>query len=183
MLRFATEADLPFLKWMLYEAAYPEGVVENRPPFEKGVSDPKVWVYLDGWMRKGDAGLIVTSPAGGPQGAAWYRQFTADKPGYGFIDEQTPELAIALVYHVRGTGLGSQLLHALMTLAHRQGHRQISLHVEHGNTAARKLYERAGFKEVASTEEGIKMLADLTNPPEPPPATPGEEAESRASSG
>jgi RimJ/RimL family protein N-acetyltransferase len=170
VLRFATPEDLPFLKWMLYEAAYPEGVVQDRPPFEKGISDPSVWVYLDGWMRKGDAGLILTSPSGGPQGAAWYRLFSPDAAGYGFVDEQTPELAIALVYYSRGTGLGSRLLHALMTLAHKQGHKRISLHVEHANTAARKLYEKAGFTEYERTDEGIKMVADLTEPPPPLPA-------------
>ncbi|HEX2053940.1 MAG TPA: GNAT family N-acetyltransferase [Actinomycetota bacterium] len=164
MIRFATPEDLPFLKWMLYEASYPEGVVQERPPFEKGLSDPTVWVYLDGWMRKGDAGLILTSQAGGPQGAAWYRLFTADAPGYGFIDEQTPELAIALVYYFRGTGLGTQLLQALMSLARKQGHKQISLHVDHGNTAAQALYEKCGFREAGKTDDGIKMLADLRAP-------------------
>ncbi|HVL50354.1 MAG TPA: GNAT family N-acetyltransferase [Actinomycetota bacterium] len=163
MLRFALEEDLPFLKWMLYEACYPEK--GPRPPFEKGISDPKVWVYLDGWMRKGDAGLIVTSPAGGPQGAAWYRLFTPDAAGYGFYDAETPELAVALVYEARGKGIGTQLTQALMTLARKQGHRRISLGVDRFNPDAERLYRRLGFKEFDRDADGVKMVADLTEPP------------------
>lgn len=161
MIRFANQDDLPFLKWMLYEAAYPE--TGERPPFEKGISDPNVAVYLDGWVRKGDAGLIVATDAGGPLGAAWYRLFSADAPGYGFIDEQTPELITALAYEARGKGIGTQLLRALMTLAQKQKHKQISLSVDRANAGAHRLYQRLGFTEVAS-DDPITMVADLTAP-------------------
>jgi GNAT superfamily N-acetyltransferase len=161
LIRFANQDDLPFLKWMLYEAAYPE--TGERPPFERGISDPKVAVYLDGWVRKGDAGLIVATEVGGPLGAAWYRLFSAEAPGFGFIDEQTPELMIALAYEARGKGIGTQLLRALMTLAQKQKHKQISLAVDQGNTGAHRLYQRLGFTEVDSGDP-IKMVADLTAP-------------------
>lgn len=163
MLRFAHQDDLPFLKWMLYEACYPEGCGE-RPPFEKGIGDPIVANYLDGWVRKGDAGLIVATEAGGPMGAAWYRMFLADNPGYGFFDEKTPELAIAMVFEARGRGLGSELLRNLMSLAIKQGHKQISLCTDIRNNGAIRLYDRLGFKEFGRDEEVVKMVADLTKP-------------------
>jgi RimJ/RimL family protein N-acetyltransferase len=166
MLRFAHQDDLPFLKWMLYEACYPES--GERPPFEKGINKPDVWVYLDGWVRKGDAGLIVATDAGGPMGAAWYRLFTADAPGYAFIDEQTPEAAIAMVFEARGRGLGTQLMRNLMSLANKQGYKQMSLAVDDINPRARRLYERLGFEEVGRNKDGATMLADLTKPiPDP----------------
>jgi RimJ/RimL family protein N-acetyltransferase len=166
MLRFAHQDDLPFLKWMLYEACYPES--GERPPFEKGINKPDVWVYLDGWVRKGDAGLIVATDAGGPMGAAWYRLFTADAPGYAFIDEQTPEAAIAMVFEARGRGLGTQLMRNLMSLANKQGYKQMSLAVDDINPRARRLYERLGFEEVGRNKDGSTMLADLTKPiPDP----------------
>ena len=164
MLRFATQEDLPFLKWMLYEACYPEGI-GPRPPFETGISDPTIWVYLDGWMRKGDAGLIATSPAGGPLGAAWYRLFSPEAPGYGFIDAQTPELAVAMTYEARGRGIGTQLMRALLMLAHKQKHKQISLACDLKNAGAYRFYERLGFKVVDKDEEVYKMVADLTESP------------------
>jgi GNAT superfamily N-acetyltransferase len=170
VLRFAHQDDLPFLKWMLYEACYPEGCGE-RPPFEKGISDPIVANYLDGWVRKGDAGLIIATEAGGPMGAAWYRMFPADKPGYGFFDEKTPELAIAMVFEARGRGLGSELLRNLMSLANKQGHKQMSLGVDDVNPRARRFYERLGFEETGRKEDGVIMVADLTKPiPDPKPA-------------
>jgi GNAT superfamily N-acetyltransferase len=168
VLRFAHQDDLPFLKWMLYEACYPEG--GERPPIEKGISKPDVCVYLDGWVRKGDAGLIVATDAGGPMGAAWYRLFTAAAPGYAFIDEQTPEAAIGMVFEARGQGLGTQLMRNLMSLANKQGHKRMSLGVADINPRARRFYERLGFEEVGRKEDGTIMVADLTKPiPDPAP--------------
>ncbi|MEX2586396.1 MAG: GNAT family N-acetyltransferase [Actinomycetota bacterium] len=163
MLRLANQDDLPFLKWMLFEASYVDQ--DNRPSFDMGLSDPTIAVYLEDWPRRGDLGLIVTNQKNAPLGAAWYRLFTVDKPGYGFIDEHTPEIAIALRPDVRGQGLGSKLLESLIQIARKQGHRQISLAVEHTNPRARRLYERLGFVEVDGNEEESKMVLDLRQDP------------------
>lgn len=160
MLRFANPDDLPFLKWMLFEASYIDH--EHRPSFDLGLSDPAIAVYLDGWPRPGDIALIATNENNAPLGAAWYRLFTADKPGYAFIDEQTPEIAIALRPDARGQGLGSRLLESLIQVAKKQGHRRLSLAVEHTNTGARRLYERLGFTEVERDDDQSKMILDLS---------------------
>ncbi len=41
----------------------------------------------------------------GNVGAAWYRLFKEREPGYGFVDEQTPELSIAVVPSLPRQGL------------------------------------------------------------------------------
>ena len=64
----------------------------------------------------GDTAVIALVD-GFPVGAAWYRLFKAATPGYGFVDEQTPELAIAVVPNARGKGVGSALLDALLERA------------------------------------------------------------------
>lgn len=56
---------------------------------------------------------------------------------------------IALTAPFRGRGIGSTLLRALLDEAAATG-RKVSIHVERGNPA-RALYERLGFRQVAST--------------------------------
>ena len=48
----------------------------------------------------------------------------------GFVDETTPELAIAVVPSRRGRGIGETLLEALVERARAEGHRALSLSVE-----------------------------------------------------
>ena len=75
--------------------------------------------WLDGWMRPGDLGIIATTTDGAPLGAAWCRRF--DASNYGFVDDATPILAIAVDEPHRNRGLGSALLTALATAARQTG--------------------------------------------------------------
>jgi ribosomal protein S18 acetylase RimI-like enzyme len=95
-----------------------------------------------------------------PVGAAWYRLFTTGRPGYGFLDEETPELTIAVVPSKRGRGFGEQLLSALLEQAREDGHEAMSLSVEKDNPAV-KLYQRFGFEPVREMDSTVVMRADL----------------------
>ena len=121
--------------------------------------------YVRAWGRPGDTAVIALA-GGFPVGAAWYRVFSADEPGYGFVDERTPELAIAVVPSQRGRGVGEQLLLALIERARQAGYTSLSLSVEPGNPA-RKLYERHGFEVVDEGAEAWTMVARLASNPEP----------------
>ena len=70
--------------------------------------------------REGDIALVATEN-GHPVGAAWLRAFRADAPGYGFVDEQTPEVTISIVPSRRGHGLGQELLDALLAIERERG--------------------------------------------------------------
>jgi ribosomal protein S18 acetylase RimI-like enzyme len=107
---------------------------------------------VKGWGRPGDTVLIAVDDAF-PVGAAWYRLFRRDLPGYGFVDEETPELAIAVVPSRRGRGIGEALLEALCDRARQDGYRALSLSVERENPALRGFYEAHGFA-VAGSGEG-----------------------------
>ena len=112
--------------------------------------------YVNNWGRQGDAGLIAWE--NGPIGAAWYRGFPASAPGFGFVDEQTPELTIAVVPSRRGGGLGAQLMDALLERARKDGHSGISLSAERGRTG---LYERYGFRPIEEKDGTVTMKASL----------------------
>ena len=104
VIRRGGRQDVRFLRDMLHHAYY----WRERNPGRAGTGRQ----YVKGWGRPGDTALIAVDD-GFPVGAGWYRLFRREQPGYGFVDEETPELAIAVVPSRRGRGLGDALLNAL----------------------------------------------------------------------
>ena len=157
-IRPATKDDDDFLKTMLYEAARwnPDW---PREPMAEVLDDPVLQRYQEGWGRPGDGGMIAELD-GEPVGAAWYRLFTADAPGYGFVDERTPEVSIAVQPLHRRKGIGGTLLRAAMVNAREEGHQTLSLSVAVHNRS-RMLYQRVGFEKVGEQGESWTMLVNL----------------------
>ncbi|NKY88463.1 GNAT family N-acetyltransferase [Nocardia veterana] len=145
-LATATPADEPLLWAMLFEAAH--AAEQNMTTPDELRALPELARYVEGWGRNGDLG-IVGGPDGGA-GAAWLRLFPADNPGYGYLDDAVPELAIGVAPRLRGTGLGTALLRRLLTEA-RERYDAVSLSVRQSNPALR-LYERLGFDIVAGSQ-------------------------------
>jgi ribosomal protein S18 acetylase RimI-like enzyme len=150
-VRRATNADEQFLRRMVHAALY---VPPGRPPFPDWVLDePDIRHYYRGFGRRpGDAGRVAVTESGECVGAAWVRLLTSDDPGYGYVDDDTPELTIAVTAPHRGAGLGSTLLADLLLEVPR-----CSLSVDARNPA-RALYERFGFEEVSFDGNSITML-------------------------
>lgn len=142
-VRPVESGDLPFLWEMLYEAAAVDATTRAMGR-EKALSLPTVRKYLADWGRAGDVGRIATDEGGVPLGAAWYRLFPADEPGYGFVAATIPELTISVHKNARGLGVGGALIQALLSAASEQGYSALSLSVDRQNPA-RRLYERYGF--------------------------------------
>jgi ribosomal protein S18 acetylase RimI-like enzyme len=145
--------DVRFLRDMLHHAYYWK---ERAPDAGPG----PVALYVKAWGRPGDTAVIAID-AGFPVGAAWYRLFGAERPGYGFVDERTPELAIAVVPSARGKGVGTALLEALLGRAREAGYPTISLSVDRNNAGAIELYERHGFARVGEDADSLTMLASI----------------------
>ena len=145
--------DLRFLRDMLHHAYY----WKERAPEDTGPGP--VALYVKAWGRPGDAAMIAID-SGFPVGAAWYRLFPLDEPGYGFVDDGTPELTIAIVPSRRGRGLGRGLLEGLLAQARDDGFARISLSVEPDNDAIH-LYEHHGFAKVGERAGAWVMLATL----------------------
>ena len=116
--------------------------------------------YLQGWGRPGDTAVLAEDLHRGRLGAAWYSLVTSEEPGYGFVDDQTPEVALAVVPDHRGRGVGGALVREPRDPASSQGYSALSLSGEKGNPALRR-YERNGFVKPFETEDEWTMGADL----------------------
>lgn len=153
VVRRGTTQDVRFLRDMLHHATY---LQERMPDAGPG----PVQLYVKAWGRPGDTAMIALVD-GFPAGAAWYRLFRGDAPGYGFVDEVTPELAIAVVPSARGIGVGSALLVALLERARADGHAALSLSVARENDAAIALYRAHGFEQVGESADALTLRVAL----------------------
>ena len=151
MTRKGSAADVPFMRSMLAHAyAWRVNALEADIPLTR---------YVDNWGRRGDVSIIAHE-TGNRVGAAWLRLFPASEPGYGFVDEQTPELSVAVVPSRRRHGLGQELMDGLLTAARAAGHQAVSLSVE-ADSPAVSFYERNGFERVRDADGGVVMIKRL----------------------
>lgn len=156
-LRTARSVDGGFLVDMLaLTAAWRPG--DPTPSRGEILVHPEFARYMDGWPRTGDVGIV--SEAGLPVGAAWFRCFTADDPGFGFVSPEIPEISIAVVAFWRGRGIGRLLLEALNDLGRGAGHEQLSLSVEPDNPAVAH-YRSVGFERVGASGGADTMVIRL----------------------
>jgi ribosomal protein S18 acetylase RimI-like enzyme len=153
MIRRGSSADAPFMRSML---AHAYGWRVNA--FD---ADIPLTRYVDNWGRPGDLALIAHE-TGNRVGAAWLRRFRENDAGYGFVDEETPELSIAVVPSRRRHGVGQELLDALLEKARAEGYAAVSLSVEE-NSRAVAFYERNGFERVRESAGGVVMRRALTS--------------------
>lgn len=149
--------EIPFLGDMLYEAIFvPEGM--ERLPRDI-IKQPELYKYIEDFGRIGDYCLVALSDDK-PAGAIWTRLFPADNKGYGFVDEETPELSMALYAPYRGKGIGKQLLREMIELLTRKGYRNVSLSVDKENFAY-DLYGKFGFTTFESAGKSAIMIKAL----------------------
>ena len=152
--RSAGPEDFIFLATMLGEAAVwrPD---KPTPTADQVLADPRYSMYLAGWPRPGDYGLIAEQDV--PVGAAWYRTYTEASHGHGFVTEAIPELSIAVIASRRYEGIGRRLLADLISASQSQGYPALSLSVREANPA-RRLYESMGFVPVKKLGSSWTMV-------------------------
>lgn len=152
-------ADLPFVREMLHAAAFWRAAAD-APSIDAALSEPELARYVQGWGRRGDDGLIARVGER-PIGAIWVRRFDDAARGYGYVDELTPELSIAVAEAYRGRGVGRCLMAAMLAQLRIRGNGQVSLSVEVDNPA-RLLYESLGFLERRTAEGAVTMVRTLS---------------------
>ena len=157
-VRTAKREDSRALTDALVEARnWNPGVTEPRVSI---MADPAVRRYIANWGRPGDAGVVAEDSEKTPIGACWYRLFSAQEPGFGFIGTGVPELILGVSPVWRAQGVGRALLQEVLERARSAGFARISLSVQKGNYAHR-LYRSEGFSVVESRGSADVMVHSL----------------------
>ena len=154
-VRSSESKDLPFLRQMLYEAAYWRGGI--RPDFEVGLSTPEFRKLLADWGRDGDL-AVVAEDASQPVGAARLRFWDDRDHSFGYVSSDVPELGIGVVETYRNMGIGRRLMERLLSDVAHAGTERVSLSVERDNPALH-LYEALGFKVIGTVGNAYTMVA------------------------
>jgi ribosomal protein S18 acetylase RimI-like enzyme len=159
VIRQLSPSDQRFLWEMLYQSLH---VPEGSPPFPRSVvNQPEIARYVRAWGRADDMGFVAVDVCSGePVGAAWLRLLKGDERGYGYVDDETPELGMAVLPEERGRGVGSELLGRLLESA-GVVYRSVCLSVSADNPAVR-LYGRAGFERVRECGTSLTMVKRLS---------------------
>jgi len=156
--RFYKQDDFPLLEKLLYESIFqPEG---SEPLPYDIIKKPEINNYIkDFGQKKGDF-CMFAELYGETIGAAWLRILDGEIKGYGNIDSETPELAIAVFKKYRNLGVGRGLMNNIIDLSLYQGlrgYKQISLSVQKENYAV-KMYQKLGFEIVRENELDYIMV-------------------------
>jgi ribosomal protein S18 acetylase RimI-like enzyme len=132
--------DESFLWIMIYYAAHME--LDGDASLFAAKDHPYVKRYVSGWGAPNDIGVIGYDD-GEPVGAVWSRLLIGENKTYGYVDDETPELAAAVLPDYTGKGIGTKLLRAYLNRA-RHLYPAVTLTVRADNPAFR-LYRREGF--------------------------------------
>lgn len=152
-------SEYGFLKEMLYEAIFIEE--SKKPSPEVLLNSQDIVKYHRDWGKPGDRALVAVNETGEKLGAAWYRLLQGAEAGYGYVDDLTPELSIALKKTARGKGVGRALMVQIMKQAKDDQFEMLSLSVDPDNEAAVALYVSLGFSQVGMKGTSLTMKVQL----------------------
>lgn len=151
-----SEAD--FLSDMLYEAIF---IPKGHDPLPKEIiRDESIAKYIKNWGKDKYDIALVAEIDDQLVGAIWGRLLIEKNKGFGFIDNSTPELSMAVKSGYRNKGIGTDLVNAIVAKYENINVDQISLSVDKANDAYR-LYQRIGFETIAETETSFTMKKEI----------------------
>lgn len=150
IIREIKHNEIDFLREMLYMALY---VPEGQPPFPKSILDnPDISKYIAHWGTLPNDLALVALINNELIGAIWGRTLSKSNAGFGFIDENTPEISMAVKENFRNRGIGAKLIDEISKIYFSKGIKSISLSVNKQNKA-KLLYLRKGFFAVGKDED------------------------------
>jgi GNAT superfamily N-acetyltransferase len=146
--------EIPFLEEMLYQAIFtPEG---SPKPDKSIIFEPFLHHYIKDFGRKHDV-CLVAEHENKLIGAVWSRVFSSEQKGYAYVDEDTPELSMAIDFSHRNSGIGRVLLFEFFLKLRILGYKQVALSVDYRNYA-RQIYLNRGFKDLKIEGNTVLMV-------------------------
>jgi|YelNatPaOPRAMG01_1025707.scaffolds.fasta_scaffold27150_1 ribosomal protein S18 acetylase RimI-like enzyme len=156
-IRTLSSLDQSFLWEMLYQSLYiPEGSVSLEREI---INQPDISKYVIEWGKEDDFGFVAVDESDHPVGAIWLRLLKGEERGYGYVDDKTPEMGMAVLAEHRNKGIGTMLLSHLLESPNHI-YEYISLSVASENPALH-LYQRFGFEVVREYGDSIVMKRKL----------------------
>jgi len=158
IIREMEKHEIPLLEEFLYQAIFiPEG---TERPGREILKLPEIHVYIKDFGKETDH-CLVACKENLVIGAVWSRQFPENEKGFGFVDSDTPEIAMSVLQSYRKQGVGTLLLKVMLDRLARNGYRQVSLSVDVLNYAC-KMYQKSGFITIGTSEESVTMIKKLS---------------------
>lgn len=143
---------------MLYEALF---VPPGHPKYPRSVlKKPELQKYVESWGQDVYDVAIVATHEDELIGAIWGRKFKSEKKGYGYVDDNTPEISIAIFPSYRNQGIGTSLMAQIEGEYLTLGVTQLSLSVDKINPA-KNLYDRCGYQVIEEQETAVTMIKQL----------------------
>jgi ribosomal protein S18 acetylase RimI-like enzyme len=156
-IREMEKMEFPLLGEFLFEAIFiPPG--EEKPQRDI-LQFPELSCYFNDFGKASDH-CLVAERQGMPVGAVWTRIFSETEKGFGYVDQETPELSMSVLREYRQQGIGGKLMEAMLSKLQSMGYRQVSLSVDKLNYAS-DWYPKFGFEEVAGDEHSVVMVKRL----------------------
>ncbi len=153
-IRAIKRNETGFLGDMLYEAIFiPDG---HEPLPRDVIKDRSLSKYIDDWGKDNYDIALVAELNNQLIGAIWGRLFTKENQGFGYVDDNTPELSMAVKPEYRNRGIGTELIKSIASEYRRIGVNYLSLSVDKANNAS-NLYKRLGFEIIEETETSWTM--------------------------
>lgn len=154
ILREMQPSEFPLLEDFLYEAIFQRDETCRLP--RNIIEKPELQIYIKDFGQGKDDHCICAEINDKIVGAVWVRTI----PGYGSIDNETPEFSISLYKSHRGFGIGTALMKNMLEYLKNAGYPRGSLSVQKENNAY-QLYLSLGFQVLSETEEEAIMVYDF----------------------
>jgi len=156
-IRKIQKNEIYLLKRFLYDAIFQND--ETNPLPKDIIHEPEIYVYIKGFGQKNDFCLVATVEDN-IVGAVWTRVLSKPNGGFGYVDDQTPELSISVNKGYRNMGIGTKLMENMLFALKADGYKQVSLSVQKENPAYR-IYDKLGFQVVKEKEKDVTMVYRL----------------------